>query len=66
MSKKDYQAIARVFYARRSHEEHAYTAWTALRDDLAALFAADNPRFDRRRFLNACETGDCKGMRKAS
>lgn len=30
---------------------------------LADVLAADNPRFDRSRFLEACETGRCKGMR---
>lgn len=29
---------------------------------IADIMAADNPRFDRARFVEACETGKCKGM----
>ena len=32
---------------------------------IAKVLAADNPRFDRERFMEACETGHCRGMRAA-
>lgn len=70
MSKKDYQAIARAIYSAR--EDHANRSqWESevketvsdLTSRIADVLAADNPRFDRSRFLEACETGRCKGMR---
>lgn len=69
MTKKDYQAIARAIHETRENSAN-YSAW----DDevrevvgdmtarLANALAADNPRFDRARFVEACETGRCKGM----
>jgi len=30
--------------------------------ELCAILAAENPRFDRARFVEACETGRTKGM----
>lgn len=72
MSKKDYQAIAGAV-----HEVHSAafrtapagvsegTDWFAhaIADRLADVLQADNPRFDRARFIEACETGKCKGMK---
>lgn len=69
MSKKDYQAIARVIHARvkaaRSiaGADNRLAHYAELTGDLADIFAADNARFDRARFLEACETGRCRGMR---
>jgi len=70
MSKKDYQAIAGAIYATRemiyrdpSHDEVRNCLLADLADRLARVFRADNPRFDRARFIEACETGKCKGMR---
>ena len=67
MSKKDYQAIARAI-----HEARGLTATAEKLDPgsginrvahlLADVLAAENPRFDRARFVEACETGRCKGM----
>lgn len=34
----------------------------AVVDNIADVLAADNPRFDRARFVEACETGRTKGM----
>lgn len=34
----------------------------AVRKAIADIMAADSPRFDRARFVEACETGRCKGM----
>ena len=69
MSKKDYQAIARAFHTDRADlmgilsDAPPIEVWTILRERIADVLAADNPRFDRARFLEACETGRCKGMK---
>jgi hypothetical protein len=71
MSKKTYQAVAAIMHGRKvssglgpvNSGSPAYTLWVSLRDDLERLFAEDNPRFDHARFIEACETGKCKGMR---
>lgn len=68
MSKKDYQAIARAIYRihSRDTEGRRYTASQVmddLREAVADALAAANSRFDRDRFLEACETGTTKGMR---
>ena len=75
MSKKDYQAIARAIHQsltgmdRSCHwdavqmsgaQALAHTVTLALAD----VMAQGNPRFNRARFIEACETGACKGMRK--
>jgi len=73
MSKKDYQAIARVLYQARKTEPAAPVfkptaeemRWD-IAGRLATIFAADNPRFDRGRFLEACATGQTKGMRRTA
>lgn len=57
MTRKDYVAIAAAI--RREVEqwpEHG-THWNmarAIADSVAAAMKADNPRFDRERFLSAC------------
>jgi hypothetical protein len=58
MSRKDYVAVAEVLntQAVKAVEGHEVTAFFAVADianGLADLFAADNPRFDRDRFLTA-------------
>lgn len=76
MSKKDYQAIARAIFdareraeARPLHVDSDEGPWRCeeatdtLGDvafNIADVFATDNPRFDRARFIQACETGSCK------
>ena len=70
MTKKDYQAIARAIYRERdewdtadsSEQKAAYEALDRITDSIARVIAADSPRFDRARFVEACETGRCKGM----
>ncbi len=64
MSKKHYQALAAALYQERKYrgKEHA-TFDDAIRV-VARVLAADNPRFDRGLFLEACETGKCHGMRQ--
>lgn len=76
MSKKHYQALARMLHriqpdldsaqnqvaAERQLVRHGMweTVVFAIADD---VLAQDNPRFDRARFLEACNTGTTKGMR---
>jgi len=70
MSKKDYQAIAAALYRTRgglvtgpSAEQWRKAQWN---DDMLAVMnalAEGNKRFDPERFIQACETGRCKGMR---
>lgn len=55
MTKKHFEAIARVLNAEQS--DKTGEARDALRDvaiRLAAQFNMDNPRFDRDKFLTAC------------
>jgi hypothetical protein len=60
MTKKDYKAIGLVVRDRvlvdqsLSHGSHCVRR---LAEKLADVFAADNPRFDRERFLRFVETG---------
>ena len=64
MSRKDYQLLAGVIYRRRQTDGSLANVDTALADlawTLADVLADDNPSFDRRRFVEACETG--KGTR---
>ena len=64
MTKKDYQAIARVINNRFIRTEILNNYQVALfADDLAEVFLSDNVLFDRVRFQEACLTGKCKGMR---
>lgn len=70
MSKKDYQAIARainhgeqVMIANGSADDVAAEAREVFASLLADVMEQGNPRFDRARFLEACRTGKCKGMR---
>lgn len=69
MTKRDYQAIARAIhetYNRVSEPAEPSPEQTVgfVVDALCDVFKADNPRFDRARFVEACETGKCKGMRQ--
>lgn len=53
-SRKDYVAIAAAIKTQRSHHDYFLErALDALSDVLANHFAADNPAFDRARFLKA-------------
>jgi hypothetical protein len=56
MTRKDYELIAAVFKAQRTEyilEHHKYAVESAVLD-MADALAAENPRFDRERFLAAC------------
>lgn len=65
MSKKDYQAIARVIYAARIDQSGAPTFALVVKG-LADYMAQDSPRFDRARFIEACETGTTRGMKRTA
>lgn len=72
MSKKDYQAIARAIYEAR--KDDALDHWdgditgnigvSVVVQAIAEVMQRDNSRFDRALFLEACETGACRGMRR--
>jgi hypothetical protein len=73
MSKKDYQAIARAIYGHKPEplfpesevfDRAEYDVWEGVMGAIADILAADSPRFDRARFVEACETGATKGMPK--
>lgn len=70
MSKKDYQALARIFHGaftsavQDPHGMHLDGGiGLVLMQAVADYLQADNPRFNRALFLEACETGKCKGMK---
>jgi hypothetical protein len=54
MSKKNYVAVARLIHELNAPIDVKYE----LIDKMCEIFAADNPRFNRCRFVNAC-TGVC-------
>ena len=67
MSKKHYQALARALNSVRRFAPYSGGQEHMLSEvvrEVADVLAADNPRFDRARFLEACETGTCKGMKR--
>jgi hypothetical protein len=49
MSKKTYEQVAQVIYESLYVED--------VISGLADMFARDNPRFNREKFLEACRTG---------
>lgn len=61
MTKKDYQAFAAMLHDLRKHnasydaEGFAIVRIIDVAGDMAEVFAKDNPRFDRRRFIKATE-----------
>ena len=68
MSKKDYQALAGALYATLATNPDrrfpAFAQWTLDVQAVADVLAQDNPRFNRALFVEACETGRCKGMKQ--
>lgn len=75
MSKKDYQAIARAIYGARMRVEQppanvrvnvsdCLLGIAHATENIADALQRDSYRFDRERFIEACETGTCKGMPK--
>jgi len=55
MSKKDYEAIAKIIRETTSLRNSEYFIKSSLVDILGLHFKFDNPRFDREKFKNACE-----------
>lgn len=58
MSKKDYEMLARVLRTNRRYSKVSPDAAAVIDDisrDLSVSLASDNPRFDKARFLAACE-----------
>lgn len=63
MSRKHYEAIAKVIRTRRVWSQNAFypqpietATIDAIAHDLAETFKGDNPRFQNARFLKACGT----------
>lgn len=56
MTKKDYVKIAAVLNETRPEKDTPIllAGWRAITGHIADMLAADNPRFDRARFLKAC------------
>lgn len=55
-SRRHYEAIAEVIRnVGNQTSENPLTVWERFVDDLADLFHADNERFDRAKFEEACE-----------
>lgn len=60
MSKKDYEMLARVLRTNRRYSEVSPDAKAVIDDiarDLSVTLYADNSKFDKERFLAACEVG---------
>lgn len=60
-SKRHYDAFESMMRRHRPEEHwdrNKMTQWALIRDDTAAMFAADNPKFDRDKFLKACQPKD--------
>jgi hypothetical protein len=56
MSKKDYVAVANVlngYYAAASDNKDQQLGIKLIADSLSGVFADDNPRFNRDRFMDA-------------
>lgn len=62
LSRKHYKAVAASFANNKpvisihTMDEYGprYETWRIVTEDLASVFAADNPAFDRAKFLRAC------------
>lgn len=68
MTKKGYQAIARAINGLYTVPVPSDCSLVVYRADvieaIAGVMAADSPRFDRARFVRACETGDMRDPAK--
>lgn len=61
MTRKDYVLIAAAIARSRGHWSYNDLATAAIdrtAEQIAINLAADNPRFDRERFLEACKASD--------
>jgi hypothetical protein len=54
MTRKDYVAVSEIL-AGYSQAMIDNFWWEDLVNDFALMFEADNPNFDRKRFIQACE-----------
>lgn len=67
MTRRQFEALAAL--VKGYADNGGGVGWNKLAHDLAALCAADNPRFDRDRFIAACFpdgfVADCDDCRKA-
>ena len=64
MSKKHYQTLAAALYQERKYRGEGHATFSDAVRVVARVLAADNSRFNRDLFLEACETGQCRGMRQ--
>jgi hypothetical protein len=55
--RRHYEALAKSLQASCAYDVHAYPQWLLDCEAIAYMLAADNPRFNRARFLAACEEG---------
>ena len=71
MTKRDFQAIARAIHESEisqlricdeNQKNIVLECHSGTASRIANVLAESNPRFDRARFIEACETGKCKGM----
>jgi hypothetical protein len=64
VTRKDYEALARAFALAKPYSTgstlSAPEVWQRLAENVANVLSADNTRFNRERFLAACN-GDTKG-----
>ena len=61
LTRKDFEAVAAVLRRQMAPTEGTFAVRTKRRETITAVahgladvFAADNPRFERRKFLTAC------------
>ena len=75
MTRKDYVIIAKALktqfeLSHENNEDDGLCAVINVANDLATALEADNPRFDRERFLEACgvksDCADCKELVEAN
>ncbi len=68
MTKKNFEALARaIFQAKQESLRVPPPPWgdtfRKVINNIADACKASNPRFNRERFIEACETGTTRGMR---
>jgi hypothetical protein len=63
MTRKDYKAFAQMLSKRLEDTDTTEEIWTwsDICQDIADLFMADNPRFDREKFYTACNFDEAHG-----
>lgn len=55
MTRKDYERLAAALLSTRPMGDERFEGWSDAVKAVANALAADNPRFDRERFVAACE-----------